>query len=89
MAGSSYAISWANISLILRGPMKTSIWALFIESKMSFEFVLRAGSLKGNIAVQYAEFEVFRRGNFEAATSILLLTSLAAGIVTACYLKRH
>ena len=55
---------------------------------MSFQFVLRAGSLKGNIAVQYAEFEVFRRGNFEAATSILLLTSLAAGIVTACYLKR-
>jgi len=48
----------------------------------------KAGSGKGNIAVQYAEFEVFRRGNFEAATSILLLTSLAAGIVTACYLTR-
>ena len=61
---------------------------IFIDSKQSVTFLLRAGSGKGNIAVQYAEFEVFRRGNFEAATSILLLTSLAAGIVTACYLKR-
>ena len=86
MAGSNCAISWANLSLILPGLMKTSISDP--NSKTSIQFVLRAGSLKGNIAVQYAEFEVFQRGNFEAASSLLLLTSLVAGIAAACYLNR-
>jgi len=49
----------------------------------------RAGSEKGNIAVQYAEFEVFRRGNLDAAQSLLILTSLVTGIgaVTWCLIR--
>ena len=53
----------------------------------SFYFLfLRAGNVKGNIASQYAEFEVFRKGSSEAAASLLLFTSaLSAGVAAVIF----